>query len=107
MQARLFVIPASHPSISVALMLEQKRIAYKRTDLLPVISKGALRAAGFPGGAVPALRIGGVPGPPRGSAGTRLRAAGEPPRPLPRLAPGPPLFPADPEHRAAVEAAER
>ena len=29
-------------------MLEHKGIAYKRTDLLPVISKGALRAVGFP-----------------------------------------------------------
>ena len=30
-------------------MLEHKGIAYKRTDLLPVISKGVLRAVGFPG----------------------------------------------------------
>ena len=40
MDARLYVIPASHPSIAAQLMLEHKGIAYKRTDLLPVISKG-------------------------------------------------------------------
>ena len=40
-------------------MLEHKGIAYKRTDLLPVISKGALRAVGFPGVTVPALKIDG------------------------------------------------
>jgi glutathione S-transferase len=97
MQARLFVIPASHPSIAVALMLEQKRISYKRTDLLPVISKGALRAAGFPGVTVPALRIG----------GERIQGSREISRALDRLVPEPPLFPADPERRAAVEAAER
>ena len=40
--------PASHPAITAELMLEHKGIAYKRTDLMPVISKGVLRAAGFP-----------------------------------------------------------
>ena len=40
--------PGSHPSIAARLMLEHKGIAYKRTDLLPVISKVALRALGFP-----------------------------------------------------------
>ena len=53
MEARLYVIPASHPSICAALMLDHKGIAYKRTDLLPVISKGALRALGFPRKTVP------------------------------------------------------
>jgi glutathione S-transferase len=97
MQARLFVIPASHPSIAVALMLEQKRIPYKRTDLMPVISKGALRAAGFPGVTVPALRI----------DGERIQGSWEISRALDRLVPEPPLFPADAGRRAAVEAAER
>ena len=48
-EARLFVIPASHPSIAAQLMLEHKGIAYKRTDLLPVISKAVLRVARLPG----------------------------------------------------------
>jgi glutathione S-transferase len=97
MAARLFVIPASHPSIAVALMLEHKRISYKRTDLMPVIAKGALRAAGFPGGTVPALRI----------DGERIQGSRAISRALDRLVPEPPLFPADPERRPAVEAAER
>jgi glutathione S-transferase len=95
--ARLFVIPASHPSIAAQLMLDHKGIAYKRTDLLPVISKGALRAVGFPGITVPALKIDGVK-----VQGSRPIA-----RELERLRPAPPLFPADPEQLAAVEEAER
>jgi glutathione S-transferase len=95
--ARLFVIPASHPSIAARLMLEHKGIAYKRTDLLPVISKGALRAVGFPGVTVPALKI----------DGSKIQGSRQIARELERLRPEPPLFPADPEKRAAVEAAER
>ncbi len=97
MKARLFVIPASHPAIGAALMLERKGIDYKRTDLLPVISKGALRAAGFPGQTVPALKI----------DGAKVQGSRQIARELDRLRPEPPLFPADPEQRAAVEEAER
>ncbi len=97
MSARLFVIPASHPSITAQLMLERKGIAYKRTDLLPVISKGALRAAGFAGVTVPALKI----------DGSKVQGSRQIARELERLRPEPPLFPADPQKRAAVEEAER
>lgn len=97
MNARLYVIPASHPSIAVQLMLEQKGIAYKRTDLLPVISKGALRGLGFPGKTVPALKI----------DGSKVQGSRQIARELDRLRPEPPLFPADPDKRAAVEEAER
>jgi glutathione S-transferase len=97
MDARLFVIPASHPSIAAQLMLEQKGIAYKRTDLLPVISKGALRAVGFPGVTVPALKI----------DGAKVQGSRQIARELDRLRPEPALFPADPQQRAAVEEAER
>lgn len=97
MEARLFVIPASHPSIAAALMLERKGIAYKRTDLLPAISKPVLRAAGFPGVTVPALRI----------DGAKVQGSRPIARELERRVPEPPLFPADPEGRAAVEEAER
>jgi glutathione S-transferase len=96
-KARLYVIPASHPSIAAQLMLEHKGIAYKRTDLLPVISKGALRAVGFPGVTVPALKI----------DGARVQGSRQIARELERLRPDPPLFPAEPEQRAAVEEAER
>jgi glutathione S-transferase len=97
MSARLFIIPASHPSIAVELMLEHKGLTYKRTDLLPVISKGVLKAAGFPGVTVPALKI----------DGAKVQGSRQIARELERLQPEPPLFPADPAQRAAVEEAER
>jgi glutathione S-transferase len=98
MNARLYVIPASHPSIAAQLMLEHKGIGYKRTDLLPVISKGVLRAVGFPGVTVPALKV----------DGDRVQGSRQIARELDRLRPQPPLFPpTNPERRAAVEEAER
>ncbi|HET7122285.1 MAG TPA: glutathione S-transferase family protein [Solirubrobacterales bacterium] len=97
MEARLYVIPASHPSIAAALMLEHKGITYKRTDLMPVVSKVVLRAVGFPGITVPALKI----------DGQKVQGSRQIARELDRLRPQPPLFPSDPEQRAAVEAAER
>jgi len=96
-KARLFVIPASHPSIAAKLMLEHKGIAYKRTDLLPVISKVALRVAGFPRVTVPALKI----------DGRRVQGSREIARELDRLQSEPGLFPDDAEKRAAVEEAEQ
>jgi glutathione S-transferase len=95
--ARLYVLPASHPAFTARLMLDHKGIEYKRTDLMPVISKLVLRAAGFPRVTVPALKI----------DGRRVQGSTEISRELDRLAPEPPLFPADAEKRAAVEEAER
>jgi glutathione S-transferase len=95
--ARLYVIPGSHPAVAARLMLEHKGIAYKRTDLLPVISKLALRLVGFPGTTVPALKI----------EGAKVQGSRPIARELERLVPEPALLPADPERRAAVEAAER
>lgn len=97
MAARLYVIPASHPATSAALMLDFKGIPYKRTDLMPVVSKAALRAVGFPGVTVPALKI----------EGERVQGSREISRALDRIKPDPPLFPTDPTRRAAVEDAER
>jgi glutathione S-transferase len=97
MNARLYVIPASHPSIAAQLMLEHKGISYKRTDLLPVVSKGVLRAVGFPGNTVPALKI----------DGAKLQGSRPIARELDRLRPEPPLLPADSDARTAVEEAER
>jgi glutathione S-transferase len=94
---RLYVIPASHPATTAALMLDFKGIAYRRIDLMPVVSKGVLRAAGFPGVTVPALKI----------EGERVQGSREIARALDRIQPDPPLFPADAERRAAVEDAER
>jgi glutathione S-transferase len=97
MKVRLYVIPASHPSIATALMLEHKGISYKRTDLMPVVSKVVLRAVGFPGVTVPALKV----------DGAKVQGSRPIARELERLRPEPPLFPAEPERRAAVEEAER
>ena len=96
MAARLFVIPGSHPSLAARLMLERKGIEYKRVDLVPVISKGVLRAARFPGVTVPALKLDG-----RRIQGTRAIAEA-----LDELRPEPPLWPADPEQRAKVDELE-
>ena len=97
MTTRLYVIPASHAATTAALMLDYKGIAYKRTDLMPVVSKGALRAVGFPGVTVPALKI----------EGEKIQGSRQIARALDRIQPEPPLFPADPDARAAVEDAER
>jgi glutathione S-transferase len=94
--ATLYVIPGSHPSVTAALMLERKGIVYKRRDLVPVISKGVLKAARFPGVTVPALKL----------DGRRIQGSREIARELDRVQPEPPLFPADPGKRAAVEEAE-
>jgi glutathione S-transferase len=96
-KARLYVIPASHPSLTAELMLRYKGIPYKRTDLLPVISKGVLKAQRFGGVTVPALKL----------DGQRVQGSREISRELDRLQPEPPLFPADPAKRTAVEEAER
>ncbi len=96
MDAKLYVIPGSHPSRTVMRMLAIKGIPYKRVDLMPVISRGVLRAMGFPGVTIPALRIGD-----RKITGSREIA-----KELDRVQPDPPLFPADPDARASVEQAE-
>jgi glutathione S-transferase len=97
MEARLYVIPASHPSIAVELMLEAKGIPYRRVDLMPVIAKGVLRALRFPRNTVPAMTL----------DGRRVQGSREIARELERLRPEPPMLPSDPARRAAVEEAER
>lgn len=96
-QAKLYVIPGSHPAMAARRMLELKGIPYKRIDLMPVISRGALRALRFPSNTVPSLAIDG-----RKLTGSRAIA-----RELDRIQPEPPLYPAEPEARVAVEDAER
>ena len=78
-------------------MLERKGIPYKRVDLMPVISRGALRAMRFPSNTVPSLKI----------DGRKLTGSREIARELDRIKPEPPLYPPDPDQRAAVEEAER
>src|SRR4051794_7850120 len=96
-KVRLYTIPGSHPGVAAQMMLDHKGIPFKRKDLFPVISKAVLRASGFPRNTVPALKI----------DGERVQGSRQIARELERLRPEPPLFPADPEKRAAVEEAER
>ena len=97
MQTKLYVIPGSHPSMTARLMLEYKGIPYKRIDLISALHKPFLRALRFRGDTVPALRI----------DGRRIQGTRDISRALDHIPPGPALFPADPERRAAVEEAER
>jgi len=94
---RLYVVPGSHPSMTGRLMLDHKGITYRRVDLIPALHKPILRALGFPRNTVPALRI----------DGKRIQGTLDISRALDELRPRPPLFPADPAKRAAVERSER
>jgi glutathione S-transferase len=95
-EAKLYVIPGSHPSRAAMLMLDRKGIPFKRVDLMPVISKGVVRAMRFPGNTVPALKL----------DGKRVQGSREIARELDQIRPDPPLFPSDPEQRVKVEEAE-
>lgn len=83
--------------MTARLMLEMKGIQYKRRDLIPVIAKGYLRAVGFPGVVVPALKL----------DGQKIQGSIEISKALDAMVPDPPLYPSDPAQRAAVEEAER
>ena len=48
-RATVYVIPGSHPALAVRGMLEHKGIDYRRIDLIPVVSRGVLKALRFPG----------------------------------------------------------
>jgi glutathione S-transferase len=97
MKVRLYTIPGSHPGVAVQLMLKDKGIPFKRTDLFPAISRLVVRGLGFRGSTVPAIKV----------DGQRVQGSREIARELERLRPEPPLFPSDPEKRVAVEEAER
>src|SRR3954464_14927091 len=92
-EAKLYVIPGSHPAMAARRMLELKGIPYKRLDLMPVISRGVLRVLRFPSNTVPAL----------GMAGRKLGGSRKIARELDAIQPDPPLYPTEPERRVAVE----
>lgn len=97
MKATLLRIPGSHPSFAAELMLERKGIEVRRVDLVAAMHKPIVRAAGFPASTVPAVFL----------DGQRLQGTARIARALDVLVPEPPLYPRDPEQRAAVEQAER
>lgn len=96
-ETKLYVVPGSHPSMTGRLMLEHKRLKYRRIDLLPGIHKPLLRTLGFTKTTVPALRI----------QGRKIQTTTVISRALEQLRPEPPLFPDEQAHRTAVEDAER
>lgn len=96
MEVTLYSIPGSHPAAAVGRMLDEKGIPYKRRDLMPVISKGVLKTMRFPGTTIPSIRI----------DGRKVSGSREISRTLDEVKADPPLFPADPAARAAVEEAE-
>jgi glutathione S-transferase len=97
MKARLYAIPASHPSFAVQLMLERKGIEYSRVDLPQWFHRALLRLLRFRGRTVPALVL----------DGRRVQTTPRIARLLDELRPEPRLVPADPGRRAEVEAIER
>jgi glutathione S-transferase len=96
MKATLYAVPASHPSLAGQLMLEHKGIEVKRIDMVAGVHRAGVRAFGFPGITVPAVKIDG-----QRFQGTRTIALA-----LDALVPERPLLPRDPGRRAAVERAE-
>jgi glutathione S-transferase len=97
MQATVYALAGSHPVKAALLMLDRKGIEWRRRDLANVVDRPLLRAMGFPGPTVPAVKLDG-----RKIQTTRALA-----RALDEIVPEPPLFPSDPDRRASVEAAEQ
>jgi len=92
---KLYSVPASHPTAAVEAALRLKGIEYKRVDL-PNLSQRLVVRVVAGGGTVPAIKI----------DGDALVGSRPIMRRLDELKPDPPLFPAEPDRRAAVEAAE-
>jgi glutathione S-transferase len=118
MQTKLYVIP-THPCRTAMLMLEHKGILYRRIGLPAALHPLALRLHGFRGNTAPfrhiddrphrvlalADRIGTVPA--LLFDGNRVMRNRDIARFLDEVQPDPPLFPAKPDRRLAVEEAER
>jgi glutathione S-transferase len=93
--AKLWGVPASHPTDCVEAALQLKRIDYRRVDLVPVVHKLPQRLR-FGAPTVPGLRI----------DGERIVGSRRILRRLDELAPEPSLYPDDAALRARVEEAE-
>jgi glutathione S-transferase len=96
-EARLYVLTASHPCIAAELMLRHKGLEYRRVELPLIVSRVILRAMRFPRKTVPAMRLSD-----RLVQGSRAIS-----RALEELRPDPPLFPRESSARERVEEAER
>src|SRR5687767_9937750 len=115
---KLYVIPGSHACRSAMLMLEHKGLPYRRVDIVPLMHPVVVRLHGFDAGGQTRTaggrrtfgirlgdRLGTVPA--LAANGHRISTNHGIARFLDERQPQPPLFPADPEQRAAVEEAER
>lgn len=91
----LYTIPGSHACRSAMLMLEHKGIPWKVREMPPGVQTTTMRARGFPGRTVPAIKL----------DGTRVQTNRRIARFLDELEPDPPLVPA--ERAREVELAER
>lgn len=98
MTARLYTIPLSHAGLCAVGMLEQQGTPYREVSLPGGLHPVALRALGFHGPTVPALRL---------ADGLHVQGSRAIAQALDAAAPDRGLFPADPQARAGVEAAER
>src|SRR5437870_9816589 len=114
----LYVIPGSHACRSAMLMLEHKRMPYRRVDVVTLLHPIVVRLHGFDAGGqtrtagarrTVGLRMGDRLGtvPALAADGHRVSTDHRIARFLDERHPEPPLFPAGPERRSAVEEAER
>jgi len=92
----LYSMSISHPARAAGLMLNHKGIKPRFVNLAPGSQQLLMRVYGFRHGTVPALKI----------DGRRVQGSRQISKALDELQPDPPLFPADPERRQAVEDAE-
>ena len=115
---KLYVIPGSHACRSAMLMLEHKQVPYERVDILTLMHPIVVRLHGFDAGGQTrsaggkrtfGIRLGDRLGtvPALAANGDRISTNHGIARFLDERHPDPPLFPADPQKRAAVENAER
>jgi glutathione S-transferase len=96
-KAKLYALSMSHPARAAGLMLRHKGIDHEIVNLVPGSQPVVLRLRGFRGPTVPALQI----------DGRKVQGSLQISRALEELKAEPPLFPADPKLRTAVEDAER
>jgi glutathione S-transferase len=115
---KLYVIPGSHACRSGILMLEHKQVPYRRVDVVTLTHPLVARLHGFDAGGetrvagrsrpLP-LRLGDLLGtvPALAAGDERISTNHRIARFLDERHPDPPLFPADPDRRRAVEEVER
>ncbi len=99
MRLTLYVVHGSHPCAAVEKALRLKSLAYRKIEWPPPLHAPLQRAL-FGARTVPGLRLA------DNGASERISGSRAIMRRLEQLAPDPPLFPADPDARQAVEAAE-